>query len=381
MDKPGLQRAIPYMLLAFVGSLLFVYVIRSAQQMDPVWVNDNTSEGAQVGLVLAAFASMGAFMWGVGAFDPKMSEHGGHDDDHAEEVAPETEFQLKTDGWLFYLGQIQYKFGLALLHLEPFYPKFPLPDNGNVVSMAIGYFLWFPLWVLLNVFAFITSIIAAVAKIKFGGWVSWVDNVLLKFIFTIVWFFVWLFIYAVSRFNMGFIAGLWITLGVPVMAVSWILQLVKFYVGQVFLIMTISVVLLIAIFVVALFPHGLALRQTTEPNADISANGIGEFVVPVQDVLGLLLPPENFSNTPIEGTSQFSVFLGFIVIVFVSLAATAGLIAIFFYLSHQGVKEVTEIETTDRDRTQILPIQESGQVANVVANFIKGIPHAIGYKK
>lgn len=380
MDKPGLQRAIPYMLLAFIGSLLFVYVIRSAQQMDPVWVNADTSEGAQVGLVLAAFASMGAFMWGVGAFDPKMSEHGGHDDDH-EEVAPEEEFTLKTDGWLFYIGQIQYKFGLSLLHIEPFYPSFPLPDNGNPLSMAIGYFLWFPLWILLTVFAFLMSIVAGLAKIPFNR-VGWTGNIFFNGLLTLIWGPIWLFLlYLPSRLTLGLVAGLWIQLGVPVMAISWIAQLVAFYVGQVFLIMAISVVLIITVFAVALFPHGLSLRQATEPNADIAANGVGEFIVPVQDVLGLLLPPENFSNTPIEGTSQFSVFIGFIVIVFVSLGVTAGLIAIFFYLSHQGIKESTEIETTDRDRTQILPIQETGQVANVVINVIKGIPNAIGYKK
>ncbi len=139
--------------------------------------------------------------------------------------------------------------------------------------------------------------------------------------------------------------------------------------------------MIIAVFAIALFPHGLSLKQATEPNADIAANGVGEFVIPVQDILGLLLPPENFSNTPIEGTSQFAVFIGFIVIVFISLGIAAGLIAIFFYLSHQGIKEVTELETTDRDRTQIVPIREVGSIAGGVVNVIKAIPNAIGYKK
>jgi len=381
MDKPGLQRAIPYMILAFVASLIFVYAVRSLQNMDPVWVNADTSEGAQVGLVLAAFASMGAFMWGIGAFDPKMSEHGDHADEAHEETAPEKEFSLNTSGWFFYLGQIQYKFGISLLALNPLTPPFPLPDNGNVLSMAIGYFLWFPLYVVLMIFSFITRFVAAIATMSFKP-VGWTGNFVLNGLLNLIWGPVWFFLlYAPSRFTMGAIAGLWITLGIPIMAISWIGQLIRFYVGQVFLIMTISVVLIIGLFAFALLPHGLRLQTTTEPNADVAANGFGVFVVPVQDILGLVLPPENFSNTPIEGTSQFAVFLGFIVIVFVSLGVASGLIAIFFYLSHRGVKEVTELETTDKDRTQILPIREVGSIAGGVANVIRAIPEAIGYKK
>ena len=55
MDKPGLGRAIPALIVGFIASLAFVYALRSAQDMDPVWMSADSSEGAQVGLVLAAF--------------------------------------------------------------------------------------------------------------------------------------------------------------------------------------------------------------------------------------------------------------------------------------------------------------------------------------
>ena len=113
MDKPGLSRAIPALILGFIASLAFVYAVRVLQNMDPVWMNADSSEGAQVGMVLAAFVSMATFMWGVGAFDPKMSEHGDHADEHEEE-APEKEFALRTTGPVFRAGQAP--LGLRLVH-------------------------------------------------------------------------------------------------------------------------------------------------------------------------------------------------------------------------------------------------------------------------
>lgn len=381
MDKPGLQRAIPYMLLAFIGSLLLVYAIRSAQQMDPVWISDDSTAGAQVGMVLAAFASMGAFMWGIGAFDPKMSEHGDHAEEHAEEDAPEKEFTLDSSGWFFYLGHIQWKFGMSLLAIDPSAPKFQLPDNGNVVSMAIGYFLWFPLFVALTVFGLITKVVASLAKLPFNS-VQWMGNFVLNGLFTAVWALIWFgLIYVPSRLTLGSIAGLWLTLGVPIMALSWIAQLVRFYAGQVLGVMTLSIVMIIAIFGFALFPHGWQIQTTTEPNGNVFDNGFGLFTVPTGEIAGLINPTTEITNQPIENTSQFSIFIGFILIVFISLAIAAGGLALLFYLAHRGVKEVTELETTDKDRTQITPIREVGSIAGGVANAIRAIPNAIGYKK
>ena len=336
MDKPGLGRAIPALIVGFIASLAFVYAMRSWQNMDPVWINAETSEGAQVGMVLAAFVSMGSFMWGVGAFDPKMSEHGDHADEHEAE-APEKEFALRTSGPVFRAGKWLWDLAWYLINDTPKPWRFPY--------LNVSFFL-----------------------------VNWVVNV--------IWFLIWLpLFFGAWRILLITVAGLPGTLGLLLMTISCFWQTMAFYAGQLFLVLTIAVITTIVLFTFALLPHGFSLQIANEPNADFSANGFGDFTIPIQDILGLVLPPDDFANQTIEGTSQFAVLLGFILVIFVSLAVAAGGIAIFFYLAHQGVSEVKEIETSDRERTQVLPIREAGKIAGGVASVIRAIPRAIGYQK
>ena len=323
------------MIVGFIASLVIVYALRALQDMDPVWMNATSSEGAQVGLVLAAFVSMGTFMWGVGAFDPKMSEHGDHADEH-DHSPPESEFALETSGWVFALGRRLWGLALHLINDAPRPMRFPY--------LNLGLFLF-----------------------------NWIVNV--------PWFFVWLGIFGGWRLFLGAVAGLPGTAGIILMSISCLWQITAFYAGQLFLVLSLSVVLTIVLFAFALLPHGLSLQTAHEPNADAAANGFGEFVLPIQDLLGLLLPPDDFTNMPIENTSQFAVLLGFILIIFVSLAVAAGGIAIFFYLAHRGIKEVQETAPSDRDRSQIQPIREAGKIAGGIASVIRAIPRAIGYQK
>ena len=336
MDKPGLSRAIPAMIIGFIGSLAFVYALRVLQNMDPVWMNADSTEGAQVGMVLAAFVSMATFMWGVGAFDPKMSEHGDHADEHEEE-APEKEFALRTSGPVFRAGQWLWDAAWSIINDSPKPWRFPY--------LQVSFFL-----------------------------INWIVN--------IIWFPIWFLIgFAAWRILLITFAGLPGTLGALLMTLSCLWQVIAFYGGQLFYVLTISVIVTIILFTFALLPHGFSLQVATEPNADFFANGFGDFVIPIQDVLGLLLPPDDFANQTIEGTSQFTVLLGFILIIFVSLAVAAGGIALFFYLANRGVREVKELETTDRQRTQILPIREVGKIAGGIVNVIRAVPRAIGYEK
>ena len=337
MDKPGLGRAIPALIVGFVASLAFVYVMRSWQQMDPVWMNAESSEGAQVGLVLAAFVCMGTFMWGVGAFDPKMSEHGEHVDEQEEEEAAEKDFALDTAGPGFRAGKWLWDAAWSIINDTPKPWRFPY--------LNVSFFL-----------------------------VNWVVNV--------IWFLIWLPIFfGAWRILLITVAGIPGTIGALLMTLSCLWQVMAFYAGQLFLVLTIAVVVTVVLFTFALLPHGLGLQVATEPNADFFANGFGDFVIPIQDILGLVLPPEDFANQTIEGTSQFTVLLGFILVMFVSLALAAGGIALFFYLANRGVREVTDFEPTDGERTQILPIREAGKIAGGVVNVIRAIPRAIGYQK
>ena len=226
MDKPGLGRAIPALIVGFIASLAFVYALRTWQDMDPVWMSAESSEGAQVGLVLAAFVSMATFMWGVGAFDPKMSEHGEHEDEH-EEDAPEKEFALHTSGLVFRAGKRLWDLAWALINDTPKPWRFPY--------LQVSFFL-----------------------------VNWVVNV--------IWFLIWLAIFLAWRILLITIAGLPGTLGALLMSVSCLWQTMAFYAGQLFLVLTIAVVTTIVLFTFALLPHGLGLRVATEPNADFFAN-------------------------------------------------------------------------------------------------------------
>ncbi|MCY4061759.1 MAG: hypothetical protein OXG53_05265 [Chloroflexi bacterium] len=336
MDKPGLSRAIPALIAGFIASLAFVYAVRVLQNMDPVWMNADSSEGAQVGMVLAAFVSMATFMWGVGAFDPKMSEHGDHADEHEEE-APEKEFALRTTGPVFRAGKRLWDYAWYII-------------NDTAKPWAFPY---------LNVSFFL---------------INWIVNV--------VWFVIWFAIgFALWRVFLMLVAGIPGTLGALLMTLSCLGQTIAFYAGQLFLVLTIAVITTVVLFTFALLPHGLGLQISTEPNADFFANGFGDFVIPIQDILGLVLPPDDFANQTIAGTSQFTVLLGFILIIFISLALAAGGIAVFFYLAHRGVREVQEYDPTDGERTQIVPIREAGKIAGGVVSVIRAIPRAIGYQK
>ena len=76
--QPGLTRAVPAAILGFLAAVVFVILIRALQGMSPVF-------DPEVGFVLGAFASAFAFVWGMGAGDPRMQEHV-----HGPEVDPET---------------------------------------------------------------------------------------------------------------------------------------------------------------------------------------------------------------------------------------------------------------------------------------------------
>ena len=68
--------------MGIVGLLLgvvLVTAIRALQGLDPV-------QDPGVSLVLGGFTAVGFFLWGIGAFDPRMSEHA-HDPEHAEQLA------------------------------------------------------------------------------------------------------------------------------------------------------------------------------------------------------------------------------------------------------------------------------------------------------
>lgn len=95
MQQPGLNRAIPAGILGFLIGAGLVYFIRALQQMDPVW-----SPG--VGLVFGTLFCAGFFIWGIGAFNPKLSLHGEEAEAEAARAAtepPKPGFVLGRSVW------------------------------------------------------------------------------------------------------------------------------------------------------------------------------------------------------------------------------------------------------------------------------------------
>ncbi len=78
--QPGLSRAIPMAIIGFLFGALLVIVIRGLQGLDPLWA-------AGPGIVMTAFTTAGFFVWGMGAFNPKMSVHGEAAEAEAHEAA------------------------------------------------------------------------------------------------------------------------------------------------------------------------------------------------------------------------------------------------------------------------------------------------------
>ncbi len=74
--QPGLNRAIPLGVLGFLLGALIVVVLRGLQSLDPLWETGP-------GLVVAVFMAAGFFVYGMGAFDPRMNVHGESHDDEA----------------------------------------------------------------------------------------------------------------------------------------------------------------------------------------------------------------------------------------------------------------------------------------------------------
>ncbi len=70
--KPGLTRAFPMAIVGFIIAAFLTTGIRALQSMDPVF-------DAGIVLVVATFFLTGFFLWGMGAFDSKMSEHHAHE--------------------------------------------------------------------------------------------------------------------------------------------------------------------------------------------------------------------------------------------------------------------------------------------------------------
>lgn len=84
--QPGLSRAIPMGIIGFMVGALLVIVLRGLQGLDPLWAPGP-------GIVLSVIMTAAFFVWGIGAFDSRLSIHGDEALEEAvhEELAAESE--------------------------------------------------------------------------------------------------------------------------------------------------------------------------------------------------------------------------------------------------------------------------------------------------
>ena len=166
--------------MAILGLLLgvtLVTVIRALQGLDPV-------QDPGVSLVLGGFMAAGFFMWGLGAFDPRMSEHA-HDAAHAEQLAlalAEEEAQASPGAilgsyiWLLLTGLLLLLLAIAAFALAPGSPTLtttsqPLGNtaaNGFVEMQILGQTLVVSQLLLLVGFVAVVFVSLAVAAGAFG---------------------------------------------------------------------------------------------------------------------------------------------------------------------------------------------------------------------
>ena len=83
--RPGISRAVPMGILGFLVGMIILVVIRSLQSLQPLM-------DPQLGLILGTvFAAVG-FVYGMGAFDPRMNVHA-----HAPEEGEEAHALAEAD--------------------------------------------------------------------------------------------------------------------------------------------------------------------------------------------------------------------------------------------------------------------------------------------
>ena len=191
--QPGLSRAIPMAILGFMFGALLVIVIRGLQGLDPIW-----EPGP--GIIISALTMAGGFVWGIGAFDPRLSVHGDEEVEEAvhEELAAEAEkpatilatytWQIATLLLVFLIiitGFALLPGGLALTQtIVPdastsmvSYADVPLPFGGPTIQVStLVIFVVFVIWALISlaaaagVFAFILTYLSrGIAEVKMAG--------------------------------------------------------------------------------------------------------------------------------------------------------------------------------------------------------------------
>lgn len=138
--QPGLSRAIPMGILGFIVGVGVVVVLRSLQSITPAM-------DPQIALILGTFTSAGFFIWGAGAFDPKMNQHAhepveGEEEHHTEHTEEDGDTPLSIlSGYAWHLATLTLLIvgGLAVFAMIPGSPMLQIVGQPEASAAGIGY--------------------------------------------------------------------------------------------------------------------------------------------------------------------------------------------------------------------------------------------------
>lgn len=131
--QPGLSRAVPLAILGFLIGTGILMLIRALQSLDPVL-------DTQLALVMGALFCAGFFVWGMGAFDPKMSEHA-HEPGEGEHALAHIEEEHEAETPLKIIGGYMWVFVtllLAVILVIAFFGFLPQGPALKTVSDPMG---------------------------------------------------------------------------------------------------------------------------------------------------------------------------------------------------------------------------------------------------
>lgn len=183
--RPGLSRAIPMGFLGFIVGALIVIILRGLQGLDPLWAPGP-------GIIMTVIMSAVFFVWGIGAFDPRLSVHGDEEVEQAVEKELEEESAQPRSilmSWIWKIATILIFVtfiiggfawlpgGLALTQtIQPGasltmvgFATVPLPFGGPEVQVStLVIFALFVIWVFVSLIVFSGLIAWAVTSISHG---------------------------------------------------------------------------------------------------------------------------------------------------------------------------------------------------------------------
>lgn len=150
--QPGLARAVPMGIVGFIVGALIAIVIRLAQGLDP----NPAAPYAYVGpaMVLGVFLSAFTFVWGMGAFDPKMNVHGDHAEEHHDEEPEKPASLLGGSIWRITFWTILSVLCLAAFAFLPTGPTIKSVHQADGDAAAVGYTTLAQIYVPLQEFLF-----------------------------------------------------------------------------------------------------------------------------------------------------------------------------------------------------------------------------------